>query len=224
MLKAKSIDFVSYHQKVLNEINIIECPELFSYDVNLSDKCDPDLTKQFALGDIICRSIFGYRNEYKYIFDGNFLRDLYTEIDDYGSVPPVRSLAISYKNKLHPKSWKHSIERNSIVWFDKDVLNSLIIEKKKLTDVLDIDYDLYISDDSNGDEHGNGNDVADDKMIFVGHDAKGYWRFLVEQRETAYSHSSPEDVKAHILSGKCYFESDGDFICVVLCERQHFDW
>lgn len=63
-------------------------------------------------GDVIC---FGgnYRNERKMIFDGEKLEDLYTDIDDYGSVPPNYEVC---DDGFDVGDFENLIDHNSINW------------------------------------------------------------------------------------------------------------
>jgi hypothetical protein len=101
-------------------------------------------------GDVIC---FGgdYRNERKMIFNGEKLEHLYTEADDYGSVPPT-FLVGDNDDEFNIGDFEESIEHNSINWLSKDklkeiqiyedankILGSVIIQGKKWV----IDFDIY---------------------------------------------------------------------------------
>ena len=86
-----------------------------------------------AKGDIvIIESESGYRNTGKFIWNGKKVVDLYTEVDDYGSVPP--EIEITDDNDFDAYSWYDLIEHNNFVWYSpeirdriKDSLNNNLI-------------------------------------------------------------------------------------------------
>jgi hypothetical protein len=76
-------------------------------------------------GDVIC---FGgsYRNERKMIFNGNQLEHLYTEADDYGSVPPT-FLVGDNDDEFDIGDFELLVDHNSINWLSKDKLKEIEI-------------------------------------------------------------------------------------------------
>jgi len=75
-------------------------------------------------GDLICFTKDGiknrgYRNEGVYIWDGSKMCNLYTEIDDYGSVPPEFKVG----KEFPPDYWIYKIAHNDIVWLEDDLYN-----------------------------------------------------------------------------------------------------
>lgn len=76
-------------------------------------------------GDVIC---FGgtYRNERKMIFDGKELLELYTEVDDYGSVPPT-FLVGDNDDEFDIGDFELLVDHNSINWLSKDKLKEIEI-------------------------------------------------------------------------------------------------
>jgi hypothetical protein len=86
-------------------------------------------------GDVIC---FGgsYRNERKLIFNGEKVEDLYTEADDYGSVPPT-FLVGDNDNEFDIGDFEESIAHNNINWLSKDKLKEIhIYEDINENDIL----------------------------------------------------------------------------------------
>jgi hypothetical protein len=79
-------------------------------------------------GDVIN---FGgsYRNENKMIFNGEKLEELYTAIDDYGSVPPSYE-AGDGPNDFNIGYFEETIDHNFINWLSKDKLNEIIFYEK----------------------------------------------------------------------------------------------
>jgi hypothetical protein len=75
-------------------------------------------------GDVIN---FGgsYRNENKMIFNGEKLEQLYTAIDDYGSVPPHYE-AGDGPNDFPIGYFEETVDHNFINWLSKDKLNEII--------------------------------------------------------------------------------------------------
>jgi len=77
-------------------------------------------------GDLICFTENGiknrgYRNEGVYIWDGSKMCRLYTEIDDYGSVPPEFTVG----KEFPPNYWIDKVDHNSIVWLDHDLYEKI---------------------------------------------------------------------------------------------------
>jgi hypothetical protein len=153
-------------------------------------------------GDVICKCN-GYRNENKYIYDGLQLQCLYNKIDDYGSVPPIKTLAIGYKNYFHPHYWEYVVSHNQIIWFDREVLEGLTIEEREMKTMFE-DFDDVPGTD------------------YIGYDRKQYWTFIFASNEVRMT--STTQIKDHILSGKCYFVSFEAYVEVWLCNERHFDW
>jgi len=98
-------------------------------------------------GDVIC---FGgqYRNERKMIFNGEKLEDLYTEIDDYGSVPPTYEVC---DNGFNVGDFEDLIDHNSINWLSLKKLKEIKIFEKdnQVVGIVEIkgklwDIDCYI--------------------------------------------------------------------------------
>jgi len=80
-------------------------------------------------GDVIC---FGgsYRNERKMIFNGEKLEHLYTEIDDYGSVPPDYEVC---DDGFDIGDFEDLIDHNSINWLSLKKLKEIKIFEKNNT-------------------------------------------------------------------------------------------
>ena len=80
-------------------------------------------------GDVIC---FGgsYRNERKLIFDGEKLENLYTDIDDYGSVPPNYEVC---DDGFDIGDFEDLIDHNSINWLSLKKLKEIKIFEKNNT-------------------------------------------------------------------------------------------
>jgi len=73
-----------------------------------------------AYGDVI-NFAGSYRNENKMIFDGEKLLELYTEIDDYGSVPPQFKVGKIFK----PYHWLDTIDHNAIIFLEDDLFETI---------------------------------------------------------------------------------------------------
>jgi hypothetical protein len=86
---------------------------------------DPSFMKR---GDIIN---FGgeYRNENKLIYDGKELLDLWTKVDDYGSVPP-NFVAGDNEGEFNIGDFEDIIDHNSINWLSKEKLQQIEIYEK----------------------------------------------------------------------------------------------
>lgn len=73
----------------------------------------------------------GYRNQGKWIWDGQkkTIKSLYTEIDDYGSVPPKFKVGKEFK----PDHWVEVIDHNSIIWLEDDLYKEIILSTEIIT-------------------------------------------------------------------------------------------
>jgi len=103
--------------------------KLYRYSNTFPEKINKKHTKTFEpktfmnRGDVIC---FGgvYRNDRKMIFNGEKLEDLYTKIDDYGSVPPNYEVC---DDGFNIGDFEELIEHNSINWLSKKKLKEIKI-------------------------------------------------------------------------------------------------
>jgi hypothetical protein len=80
-------------------------------------------------GDVIHFGNDDYRNNNKMIFDGERLENLYTEIDDYGSVPPTYECGDS-PNEFNIGDFENIIDHNNINWLSKEKLKDIYIYEK----------------------------------------------------------------------------------------------
>jgi hypothetical protein len=92
-------------------------------------------------GDIVSiESETGYRNEGVFIWNGKKVVNLYTKLDDYGSVPP--EIEISDDNDVDAYSWERFIHHNKIVWYSPEIRdrikNSLNVVNGSYTAQVDI--------------------------------------------------------------------------------------
>ena len=133
--------------------------KIYKYGNTIPQKKDYKYTKTFdpksfmSRGDVIC---FGgsYRNERKMIFDGEKLEDLYTEIDDYGSVPPNYEVC---DDEFDVGDFEDLIDHNSINWLSLKKLKEIKIFEKNNTVVGSVEIkgklwyiDCYIHQDFEG--------------------------------------------------------------------------
>jgi len=106
--------------------------KIYIYGNTLPHKKNYKYTKVFdpksfmTRGDVIC---FGgnYRNERKMIFNGEKLEDLYTEVDDYGSVPPTYEVC---DDGFDIGDFEDLIDHNSINWLSLKKLKEIKIFEK----------------------------------------------------------------------------------------------
>jgi len=94
---------------------------------NYKLKYDP---KSFMLrGDVIN---FGgsYRNENKMIFNGKKLENLWTDVDDYGSVPPT-FVCGDNDDEFNIGDFEEYIDHNTINWLSKNKLKEIKFEEKE---------------------------------------------------------------------------------------------
>ena len=81
-------------------------------------------------GDVIHFGNDDYRNNNKMIFDGKKLQNLYTEIDDYGSVPP-EFVCGDEPDEFNIGDFENIIDHNSINWLSKEKLKQIEIYENK---------------------------------------------------------------------------------------------
>ena len=81
--------------------------------------------KNLKRGDtVVLTNEAGYRNNGVNMWNGEKVVNLYTSIDDYGSVPP--EFEIGYDNDFDAYSWQDLIDHNSIVWFSAEIRSTMI--------------------------------------------------------------------------------------------------
>lgn len=80
-------------------------------------------------GDIVHFGNDNYRNNNKMIFDGEKLEHLYTEVDDYGSVPPTY-VAGDGPGEFNIGDFEDIIDHNTINWLSKEKLKEIEIYQK----------------------------------------------------------------------------------------------
>jgi hypothetical protein len=77
-----------------------------------------------ARGDVVTLDTdAGYRNNGKFIWDGKKVIGLYTEVDDYGSLPP--EIEIADDNDFEPDSWEDLIDHNEYIWYSPEIRTRL---------------------------------------------------------------------------------------------------
>lgn len=95
---------------------------------NYKKTYDP-LTKYPNLkrGDVVHFGNDDYRNNNKLIFDGVKLINLYTAIDDYGSVPPTFKVGKEFK----PEHWivNHAFDYGSILFLENDLFEQIELNR-----------------------------------------------------------------------------------------------
>lgn len=83
--------------------------------------------KSFMIrGDVIHFGEDDYRNNNKMIFNGEKLEHLYSEVDDYGSIPPSFVVGDG-EDEFDIGDFEDVINHNSINWLSKDKLKEIII-------------------------------------------------------------------------------------------------
>ena len=116
---------------------------------NYKKTYDP-LTKYPNLkrGDVVHFGDDDYRNNNKLIFDGIKLIHLYTQIDDYGSVPPEFKVGKIFK----PTHWveNNTINHNSIIFLESDLFETIELHRYENNqiigniNILDKDYIITV--------------------------------------------------------------------------------
>jgi len=86
-----------------------------------------------------------YRNEGKWIWDGTKIVNLYTEVDDYGSVPPEFKVGKDFQ----PNHWIDIVDHNSIIWLEDELFENIEIYTKNnqyygRIKIFDTNYDIFI--------------------------------------------------------------------------------
>jgi hypothetical protein len=76
-------------------------------------------------GDIIESQCLcsGYRNHGKFLWWNGEVMELYTDVDDYGGLPPC--IQISDTNSFNPYYWIDVIDHNTYVWFSSEIRERL---------------------------------------------------------------------------------------------------
>ena len=73
-----------------------------------------------ARGDVvIIENESGYRNNGEFMWNGKKVIKLYTEVDDYGSVPP--EIEIADDNDFTAYSWENLVDHNNYVWYSPEI-------------------------------------------------------------------------------------------------------
>ena len=81
-------------------------------------------TRKINRGDVIyITGITGYRNQGKYIWNGEKATSLDYDSFEYGALPYIYE--ISDTNSFEPKSWLNLIDYYSFVWFSPEIINRL---------------------------------------------------------------------------------------------------
>jgi hypothetical protein len=90
--------------------------------------------RNIANGDIIdIESESHYRNNGIFMWNGKKVVELYTDYDDYGSVPP--EIEIADDNDFTPTSWLDLIDHNSVIWFSPEIRSRMEFERGGPRDV-----------------------------------------------------------------------------------------
>ena len=77
-------------------------------------------------GDVIHFGNDSYRNNNKLIYNGIKLENLYTFVDDYGSVPPDYVVGDN-SDDFNIGDFEYLIEHNELYWLSKETLQKIII-------------------------------------------------------------------------------------------------
>ena len=73
-----------------------------------------------ASGDtVVLESEAGYRNNGVFMWNGKKVINLYTDVDDYGSVPP--EIEISDDNDFTAYSWENLVDHNNFIWYSPEI-------------------------------------------------------------------------------------------------------
>jgi hypothetical protein len=145
-------------------------------------------------------------NDKEFVYVQNeqgFLIPLYTHIYSSGTLPYHNALTISFSSQFHPSHWRDAIHNyGSIIWFNREVLRNLHVDVSQ-------EYGMWMS------------------VRFIAKDSHDRWNFMIE--ETTKLFDTTQQVKDHMLSGRCYFEwrSSGssrlrEYVHVTLCDEVHF--
>ena len=117
---------------------------------NYKFEMNPEKDNNIQHGDII-NFEGGYRNQGKWIWceKSKMIKHLYTEIDDYGSVPPEFKVGKQFK----PNHWVEVIDHNTIIWLEDDLYDKIKLaydDKNNVVgeiEMFDKYYNIIISTD-----------------------------------------------------------------------------
>lgn len=137
-VKHQSYDIIStfnrsgYYEMVLYDKDwlIINESLIWAYwdpvEILLEKYYKKDEWKRGDIIGIINYESFGYRNNGKYIWDGEKLTDLEYSIDDYGSVPNTFLVGKEFNSALY---WTETVDHNNYIFaqFDKEFVSDLKI-------------------------------------------------------------------------------------------------
>jgi hypothetical protein len=94
---------------------------------NYTKTFDPK-TLNLSRGDVVHFGSDDYRNHYKLIFDGEKFVELWTDVDDYGSVPPT-FVCGDEPGDFDIGDFEDVIDHNTINWLSKEKLKEIEILK-----------------------------------------------------------------------------------------------
>jgi hypothetical protein len=111
-----------------------------SYKFEFNPIKDHDIKR----GDII-NFEGSYRNEGKWIWGGTKIENLYTEVDDYGSVPPEFKVGKDFQ----PNHWIDVVDHNSIIWLEDELIENIEVyaEDNNMygrVKIFDTNYNIFI--------------------------------------------------------------------------------
>jgi len=101
---------------------------------NYKKTFDPK-TLNLSRGDVVHFGSDSYRNNNKLIFNGEKLEDLWTDVDDYGSVPPTYVCGDN-PGEFDIGNFEDIIDHNTINWLSKDKLKQIEIFKNKDDEIM----------------------------------------------------------------------------------------
>jgi hypothetical protein len=91
------------------------------YERNYKFELNPKKDYNIKRGDTICFGGRVYRNDGVWIWDGEKIIELETDIDDYGSVPN----SFKVGKEFHPNHWIKIIDHNTIIWLEDDLFEKI---------------------------------------------------------------------------------------------------
>jgi hypothetical protein len=116
-----------------NKFNFDPVEKLYKYNNTIKypnkvykEKYDP---KSFMKRGDVINFNGSYRNENKMIFDGEKLHSLWTDVDDYGSVPPI-FVCGDGPDEFNIGDFEDIIDHNSINWLSKEKLKEIEVYQK----------------------------------------------------------------------------------------------
>lgn len=94
-----------------------------------------DIVETIRRGDVVRIKDLGYRNDGKFMWDGEKAVSLIYDIDEYGSLPSCFTVL---NGEFTLDWWEHTISHNSIVWIDFNPFAKELLENLKKIEIHEV--------------------------------------------------------------------------------------